>query len=80
LLADVSQSLSTDYYLIDELLTDEEKEIRDRVRSFADREVIPVVNDYWERADMEAVYTYEGTNTVQTLIVGREITGPNAFA
>jgi glutaryl-CoA dehydrogenase len=29
---------------------------------------------------MEAVYTYEGTNTVQTLIVGREITGPNAFA
>jgi len=80
LLADVSRSLSTDYYLIDELLTDEEKEIRDRVRSFADREVIPVVNDYCERADMEADYTYEGTNTVQTLIVGREITGPNAFA
>jgi glutaryl-CoA dehydrogenase len=29
---------------------------------------------------MEAVYTYEGTDTVQTLIVGREITGLNAFA
>jgi glutaryl-CoA dehydrogenase len=49
LLADVSRSLSTDYYLIDELLTDEEKETQDRVRSFADREVIPVVNDYWEQ-------------------------------
>jgi glutaryl-CoA dehydrogenase len=31
-------------------------------------------------ADMEAVYTYEGTGTVQTLIVGREITGIQAFA
>jgi glutaryl-CoA dehydrogenase len=30
-------------------------------------------------ADLEAVYTYEGTNTVQTLVVGREITGMQAF-
>lgn len=30
-------------------------------------------------ADAEAVYTYEGTNEVQTLIVGREITGIQAF-
>ena len=26
-------------------------------------------------ADMEAVYTYEGTDAIQSLIVGREITG-----
>jgi glutaryl-CoA dehydrogenase len=51
LLTDVTRALGTDYYLIGELLTDEEKEIRDRVRSFADREVIPVINDYWERAE-----------------------------
>jgi glutaryl-CoA dehydrogenase len=50
LLADVSQSLGTDYYLIDELLTDEERELRDRVRAFADREVIPIINDYWDKA------------------------------
>jgi glutaryl-CoA dehydrogenase len=31
-------------------------------------------------ADMEAVYTYEGTDTVQSLIVGRAITGLAAFA
>jgi glutaryl-CoA dehydrogenase len=31
-------------------------------------------------ADIEAVYTYEGTDTVQALIVGREITGLGAFA
>jgi glutaryl-CoA dehydrogenase len=49
-LADVTQSLGTDYYLIDELLTDEEREVRDKVRAFADREVIPIINDYWDKA------------------------------
>ncbi len=50
MLADVTRSLGTDYYLIEELLTDEEREIRDRVRAFADREVIPVINEYWDKA------------------------------
>ena len=31
-------------------------------------------------ADMEAIHTYEGTETIQTLIVGRDITGASAFA
>jgi glutaryl-CoA dehydrogenase len=31
-------------------------------------------------ADVEAVYTYEGTDTVQSLIIGRAITGRSAFA
>jgi len=30
--------------------------------------------------DMEAVYTYEGTNEINTLVVGREITGISAIA
>ncbi|RMD78616.1 MAG: acyl-CoA dehydrogenase, partial [Chloroflexi bacterium] len=30
-------------------------------------------------ADIEAVYTYEGTNEINTLVVGREITGISAF-
>ncbi|QIN78179.1 acyl-CoA dehydrogenase [Rubrobacter marinus] len=50
MLADVTQSLGTDYYLLEELLTEEEKEVRDRVRAFADREVIPVINEYWDKA------------------------------
>jgi glutaryl-CoA dehydrogenase len=29
--------------------------------------------------DIEAIYTYEGTNDINTLVVGREITGLNAF-
>ena len=31
-------------------------------------------------ADVEVTYTYEGTDTVQALIVGRELTGKQAFA
>jgi glutaryl-CoA dehydrogenase len=31
-------------------------------------------------ADIEAIYTYEGTAHIQTLIVGRDITGVSAFA
>jgi glutaryl-CoA dehydrogenase len=31
-------------------------------------------------ADIEALHTYEGTETIQTLIVGRDITGVSAFA
>ena len=29
--------------------------------------------------DIEAIYTYEGTEHIQTLIVGRDITGVSAF-
>jgi glutaryl-CoA dehydrogenase len=31
-------------------------------------------------ADIEAVHTVEGTEAMQTLIVGRDITGVSAFA
>jgi glutaryl-CoA dehydrogenase len=31
-------------------------------------------------ADIEAVHTFEGTETIQTLIVGRDLTGVSAFA
>jgi glutaryl-CoA dehydrogenase len=31
-------------------------------------------------ADIEAIHTFEGTETMQALIVGRDITGIGAFA
>jgi glutaryl-CoA dehydrogenase len=31
-------------------------------------------------ADIESIHTYEGTETIQTLIVGRDVTGVGAFA
>jgi glutaryl-CoA dehydrogenase len=36
---------------VDSLLSDEEKRIRDQVREFVDREVIPVAANYWDRAE-----------------------------
>ena len=51
MIADVHTSLGTDFYLLDELLTDEERGIRDRVRDFCDREVIPVMGEYWDKAE-----------------------------
>ncbi|MBE2316730.1 acyl-CoA dehydrogenase family protein [Solirubrobacter sp. CPCC 204708] len=41
----------TDFYLLDEKLTDDERAIRDRLRAFCEAEIMPVINGYWERAE-----------------------------
>src|SRR5712691_9618102 len=158
----IGRSLGTDYFGIADQLTSEELDYLRRTRDFVDTEVLPVINEYWERAefpwalvkkmaklgivgdgiqgygcppmspissglvhmelnrgdgslgtflgvqaglamqsiamlgsegqkqrwlpgmarlaDIEAIHTYEGTETIQTLIVGRDITGASAFA
>ena len=43
--------MNPDYYLLEELLTDEARDVRDRVRAFVDSDVLPVINDYWDRAE-----------------------------
>src|SRR6266568_5101082 len=43
--------LPLDFYRIDDLLTERELQVRDRVRSFCDKQVLPIINDYWERVD-----------------------------
>jgi glutaryl-CoA dehydrogenase len=72
LVADVTRSLGTDYYLVEELLTDEEREIRDKVRAFADREVVPIINDYWDKAQFpfELVPKIAELNIAGTTIKG----------
>ncbi|HLG51935.1 MAG TPA: acyl-CoA dehydrogenase family protein [Chloroflexota bacterium] len=40
-----------DFYQLDDLLTPEEREVRQRVRQFVTERVLPTINDYWERAD-----------------------------
>ncbi len=42
---------SPDYYLLDELLTDEHKMIRDAVRSYVKKEISPNIEDYAQRAE-----------------------------
>ena len=44
------QFQSHDYYLVDELLTDEHKLIRDTARAWVKKEVSPIIEDYYERA------------------------------
>ncbi|MCB0483067.1 MAG: acyl-CoA dehydrogenase family protein [Flavobacteriales bacterium] len=40
-----------DYYLLDELLTDEHRMIRDAARDWLRKEVSPIIEDYYERAE-----------------------------
>lgn len=40
-----------DHYLVDELLTDEHKLIRDTVRAYVKKEISPIIEDYAQRAE-----------------------------
>jgi glutaryl-CoA dehydrogenase len=72
MIADVTRSLGTDFFQMDELLTDEERRFRDTVRAFCDNEVIPVINGYWERAE----FPFELIPKLATLnIAGGSISG-----
>jgi glutaryl-CoA dehydrogenase len=44
-------STPTDLYLVDELLSDEDRATRDRLRAFCEAEVKPIINGYWEKAE-----------------------------
>ena len=48
---DLGLSRGTDFYGLDELLTDHEREIRDRVRLWCDTDVVPAAAAYWENAE-----------------------------
>jgi len=47
----LGKSRGTDYFLIADQLTAEEVDYWRRTRIFVDHEVLPVINDYWERAE-----------------------------
>ena len=42
---------SPDYYLLDELLTEEHKMVRDTVRNYVKKEISPIIEDYAQRAE-----------------------------
>ena len=45
---DVAQFSATDPYLLDELLSDDERLVRDTVRAFVREQVLPVIGDHFE--------------------------------
>jgi len=41
----------SDYYQFDDLLTTEERSIRKKVRSIMEKEIAPIMAEYWEKAE-----------------------------
>lgn len=79
---EVEQLRVTDFYLMDELLSAEERSIRDKVRAFSDQEVIPIINDYWERAEFpfELIAKLAALNIAGGSISGYGCPGMSAVA
>ena len=48
----LGSALATDYFLVREQFTDEQWEHFLRTRRFVDEEVLPAINEYWERAEL----------------------------
>jgi glutaryl-CoA dehydrogenase len=48
---DLGKALGTDYFLLREDLTESELDYLTRTRTLVEDEVLPVINDYWERAE-----------------------------
>ena len=48
---DVGLSRDTDYFLLHQELSADEREYWDRARDFVDHEVLPVIGNYWDRAE-----------------------------
>ncbi|WP_329609197.1 acyl-CoA dehydrogenase family protein [Arthrobacter sp. ATA002] len=46
------QDVDSDLYLLDNLLDEQAKDVQARVREFVDNDLLPVINDYWERAEV----------------------------
>lgn len=62
----------SDYFHLDDELTSEEIAIRDKVREFAEQRVLPIINEYWEKAE----FPYELLPPLAELgIIGTTIQG-----
>jgi glutaryl-CoA dehydrogenase len=48
----LGEALATDYFLVREQFSEEQWERFIATRRFVDQEVLPVINDYWERAEL----------------------------
>jgi glutaryl-CoA dehydrogenase len=49
--AHLGEALATDYFFVREQFTDEQWDHFIRTRRFVDQEVLPAINEYWERAE-----------------------------
>src|SRR5438270_13603415 len=47
----MAEPTAPDFYEFEDLLEPDELEIRNRIRAFGEKEILPRINDYWERAE-----------------------------
>ncbi|MGW2930490.1 acyl-CoA dehydrogenase family protein [Streptomyces sp. NPDC001156] len=76
-----TRPVDTDYYGLHELLSDEDRELLQRVRSFVQDELLPVINGYWERAEFPQALLpgFAKTGVVGTAVQGYGAPGLNRF-
>jgi glutaryl-CoA dehydrogenase len=69
-----------DYLRLDDTLSAEERDLRDRVRAFGDDDVLPIINGYWERAEFpfELVGKIAELGIAGTVISGHGCPGMSA--
>src|SRR4029079_13355939 len=79
---DLAISRGTDFYSLDDLLNDPEREMRDRVRKGCDTEVAPAAAGYWERAEfpVELAEGYGRLGIAGASIVGNGCPGVSFLA
>ena len=63
--ARTDQFNAPDYFLVDELLTEEQKLIRDTVRNYVKKEISPIIEDYAQRAE----FPQQIVKQLETLVV-----------
>ena len=49
---DLGLARGTDFFELDTLLDERELTLRDRVRAWGDTDVVPTINDYWEKGEI----------------------------
>ena len=54
--ARTDQFVSPDYYQLDDLLTEEQKHIRDAVRHYVKKEISPIIEDYAQKAEFPLIF------------------------
>jgi glutaryl-CoA dehydrogenase len=66
------ERFTSDYFRLDDELTVDERAIRDKVRNFAEQRVLPVINDYWEKAEFpyELIAPLSELGIIGTIIDG----------
>ena len=49
---DIGKALGTDYFLLKDDLSTAEQRYLEHTRGYVHEEVLPVINDYWQRAEV----------------------------